>query len=40
MKNNMFNSKEDFIVNVTIGGIVVIIIIFETEAILHLLLKY
>ena len=32
MKNNMFNSKEDFIVNVTIGGIVIIIIILLTLA--------
>ena len=33
MKNNMFNSKEDFIVNVTIGCIVVIIIILLVLAI-------
>ena len=33
MKNNMFNSKEDFIVNVTIGGIDVIIIILLVLAI-------
>ena len=33
MKSNMFNSKEDFIVNVTIGGIVVIIIILLVLAI-------
>ena len=32
MKNNMFNSKEDFIVNVAIGGIVIIIIILLTLA--------
>tara|TARA_R110001583_G_scaffold145582_2_gene297522 strand:- start:852 stop:956 length:105 start_codon:yes stop_codon:yes gene_type:complete len=33
MKNNMFNSKEDFIVNVVIGGIVIIIIILLALAI-------
>ena len=32
MKGNMFNSKEDFIVNVAIGGIVIIIIILLTLA--------
>ena len=32
MKSNMFNSKEDFIVNVAIGGIVIIIIILLTLA--------
>ena len=33
MKNNMFNSKEDFIVNVAMGGVVVIIIILLILAI-------